>query len=335
MRDYWDDFPPYVPVSERKKRNRKLGKKLSRDGRATCPVTVAGRGRKMAQSFWGDRWCAHLESFSDYENRLPRGRSYLRHGAVLDLQIQTSLVTAVVSGTYLYNIQIDIKPLAPNQWRAIRSACSGQVGSLLELLEGRLSDQVMSVVTDRTQGLLPLPGEINFDCDCPDWAVMCKHVAAVLFGIGVRLDDQPELLFTLRGVDPDELISGELVLPGAANNDADHAATTLADGDLAGIFGIDLEIAAPEVKPESVMESGDAADPFVPTGPAIAALRGDFGLSVEEFAEVVEVSVASVFRWEKSTGKLKLHARPRRRLEHLADIRDEILEGRFEGMPGS
>ena len=335
MRNRWDDYPPYVPVSERKKRNRNLGKKLSRDGRRTYPVTVAGRGRKMAQSFWGNRWCGHLESFSDYENRLPRGRSYLRHGAVLDLQIQTGLVTAVVSGTDLYNIQIDIKPLTPKRWRAIRSACSGQVGSLLELLEGRLSDQVMSVVTDRTQGLLPLPGEISFQCDCPDWAVMCKHVAAVLFGIGVRLDDQPELLFTLRGVDPDELISGELALPGASGNDADHAATALADGDLADIFGIDLETSTPELKPESVPESDQPADRFVPTGPAIAALRRDFGLSVEEFAGVVEVSVATVFRWEKSAGRLKLHARPRRKLEHLADIRNEILEGRFEGVPGA
>ncbi len=334
MSDRWDEFPPYVPVSERKKRNRNLGKKLNRDGKLTCPVTVAGRGRKMTRSFWGDRWCRHLESFSDYENRLPRGRSYLRHGAVLDLQIQEGLVTGLVSGTDLYNVEIDIKPLARKRWSGIRSACSGQIGSLLELLEGRLSDQVMSVVTDRAQGLLPLPGEINFQCDCPDWAVMCKHVAAVLFGIGVRLDDQPELLFTLRGVDPDELISGELALPGASGNKADDAATSLDDGDLADIFGIDLEI-APEVKPRSVPQPESASRRFIPTGAAITLLREDFGLSVEDFADVMEISMATVYRWEKSTGELKLHAAPHRKLEHLADIRTEIQEGRFKGVPGS
>ncbi len=334
MRDRWDEFPPYVPVSERKKRNRKLGKKLNHDGKPTCPVVVPGKGRKMALSFWGDRWCSHLESFSDYENRLPRGRSYLRHGAVLDLQIQEGLVTALVSGSDLYNVEIKIKPLARKPWREIRAACSGQIGSLLELLEGRLSDQVMSVVTDQTRGLLPLPGEIDFHCDCPDWAVMCKHVAAVLFGIGVRLDDRPELLFTLRGVDPDELISGDLAFPGTSGNRPDDAADRLADGDLADIFGIDLEI-APEVESRPIPKPESKSRRFIATGSAIASLRENFGLSVEDFADVMEISMATVYRWENSTGKLNLHAAPRRKLEHLADIRDEIREGRFEGVPGS
>ncbi len=343
---WYDDFPPYVPVGERKRRNRELGKMLSSRGERLCPVAVQGRGRKMAFSFWGDRWCRHLESFSDYENRLPRGRSYLRHGAVLDLQIEKGQVTALVSGSDLYHVEIDIEPLKPRRWTAIRKTCSGRIGSLLELLEGQLSDEVMSVVTDPKKGLLPLSGEISFECDCPDWAAMCKHIAAVLFGIGVRLDDEPELLFKLRGVDPDELIAGDLALPGAASEED----ASLADADLSDIFGIELEAETDEEsgsapaarktrtkrppgsqakrKRETHPKTARRARRFNPTGDAILALREDFGLSVPEFADVMGVSIPTVYRWEISSEKLKPRAALLRRLEHLADIRADYLAQR-------
>lgn len=348
MFDDWYRFPPYVTVAERCARNRKLIRRLERQGHGPEPISVPGRRRKMAVSFWGDRWCHHLESFSDFANRLPRGRSYLRHGAVVDLKIQRGLVTALVNGTNLYRVEVRIDTLADRNWQQVRQACSGQVGSLIELLQGRLSDEVMSVVVDRQQGLLPRPGEIDFSCSCPDWAHMCKHVAAVLFGIGTRLDTQPELLFTLRGVDAQELIGGDLALPEAQDGE-----TALAEEDLTDIFGIEMDGLAegaaggpPDVSDkdhrdvagtDGRQEAGQApADGvFTPTGPHIRWLRGEFGLTVAEFADVLEVAPATVYRWEKAAGKVRLNLRCRRRLVHLADIRTEVLEGRLPDMPGA
>jgi len=164
-------------------------------------------GRKIARTFWGEAWCDHLESFSDYENRLPRGRTYVRNGSVCHLDIAKGEVNAIVSGSELYKVKIAIKTLPQKKWIDVKDRCAGQVGSLLELLQGKLSKSVMAVVTNRNKGLFPLPREISLKCNCPDWAAMCKHVAAVLYGVGARLDMKPELLFLLRGVDHEELIS--------------------------------------------------------------------------------------------------------------------------------
>lgn len=329
MASRWNDYPPYVPVAKRKKKNESLIKKLKGEGHEPQPIVVFGKGRKIARSFWGNGWITHLESFSDYSNRLPRGRSYLRHGAVVDLQIEKGAVTALVSGSDLYRVEVSIKTLEPDRWNDIRTACSGQIGSVLELLQGKLSDEVMSVVVDRRQGLLPLPGEISLGCTCPDWAVMCKHVAAVLFGVGVRLDDEPELLFLLRGVDPQELIAGQLALP--ANETTDDNA--LDSSDLADIFGIELDETALSAEPAE--SPAEPVAHFLITGPAITALRHDYGLTVEELADVLDTSVASVYRWEKSPGELRMREIYRNRLRHLADIRAEILEGRFLGVPSA
>ena len=202
------------------------------------PIRI--EGRLIARSFWGKRWCAHLESFSDYANRLPRGRTYARSGSIGHLEIDEGRIEATVHGSRArpYRVSIRVKPLPAATWKAIRSACSGQIGSILELLRGSLSDQVMAVVSDPDRGLFPKPRQIELECSCPDWANMCKHVAAVLYGVGNRLDDSPELLFRLRGVDPAELINAETVLPeGAAAAGAD----TLAEDQLGDIFGIDLD----------------------------------------------------------------------------------------------
>ena len=224
----------YVPVAARRAKARREMNKLRKKGKDIQPVEI--EGRTIARSFWGKRWCEHLESFSDYANRLPRGRTYVRNGSVCHLAIQTGRIDAVVSGSELYDVTIRIDKLKTTVWKSVKTRCSGQIGSMLELLQGKLSQQVMGVVTDRDRGLFPKPGEIKLDCSCPDWATMCKHVASVLYGVGSRLDDRPESLFLLRGVDTAELIATEMALPGdAATHDA------LADDALAGIFGIDLD----------------------------------------------------------------------------------------------
>ena len=204
---------------------------------ARSPVRIEGRA--IARSFWGKRWCAHLESFSDFANRLPRGRTYARQGSIWHLEIRPGCIEATVHGSRAkpYQVTIRVKRLPAAAWKAIRAACSGRIGSMLELLRGSLSDQVMEVVSDPERGLFPKPRQIELECSCPDWATMCKHVAAVLYGVGHRLDDSPELLFRLRGVDPAELIGAETVLPDGAAAGAD----TLAEDQLGDIFGIDLD----------------------------------------------------------------------------------------------
>jgi len=236
--DGYGGWPRYVPVAERRQKAKRKMESLRKKGVDVQPVEI--EGRKIARTFWGESWCEHLESFSDFENRLPRGRSYVRNGSVCHLAVAEGRVEAKVSGSELYNVTVTIKPLAKKKWGAIKGRCSGRIGSLLELLQGRLSDEVMGVVTDRQEGLFPLPGEMAFRCSCPDWAVMCKHVAAVLYGVGARLDASPELLFKLRGVDHDELIETDAE---QAVADATSRGTSkrLAADDVSEVFGIELD----------------------------------------------------------------------------------------------
>ena len=182
-------FPPHVPVAARRARVARVSDELRRNGVDVQPVHI--EGRTIARSFWGRRWCHHLESCSDFENRLPRGRAYVRNGSVCHLDVHAGGVDAMVVGSDLYHIVVRIRKLGQAAWKAIRAECAGRVGSVLELLQGRLSDHVLRVVTDPDLGLFPKPGEITLTCDCPDWAVMCKHAPAVLYGVGSRLDQRP------------------------------------------------------------------------------------------------------------------------------------------------
>lgn len=229
-------WPRYVPVAERRAKAARQLEKQRKKGVTLEPVVP--QGRTIARTFWGKAWCDHLESHSDFENRLPRGRSYLRSGSVCDLRIEPGRVLAKVVGTDLYRVEIGIKKLPAARWAAIRKACAGGIASVIELLQGRLSAAVMTIITHRTNGLFPRPAEIEMRCSCPDWATMCKHVAATLYGVGARLDDRPELLFVLRGVDHMEL-AGEAVRAGALVKTAKRPG--LAESELAEVFGVDIE----------------------------------------------------------------------------------------------
>jgi uncharacterized Zn finger protein len=233
----YHEWRPYVPVAERRRKADKKLAKLKKKSQSVSPVTVEGRA--IAKSFWGKSWCANLERYSDYENRLPRGRTYVRNGSVVDLQIAKSTVSALVSGSDLYTVTITIAPVTATRWKAICRDCAGTIDSLVELLQGRLSKGVMDRVCREGDGLFPAPKEIKLSCNCPDWADMCKHVAAVLYGVGARLDEKPALLFELRGVDQNELLANagqELSLKKAV------PATTkvLNDDDVAALFGLEM-----------------------------------------------------------------------------------------------
>ena len=234
---WWDDDRPYMSVAERQALAAREVAKLAKKGRKISPVRI--EGSTIARTFWGKAWCENLESYSDYENRLPRGRSYVRSGSVLDLQIEPGRITALVSGSRLYKIEIRIETLVKGSWQGIKRECAGKIGSLIELLQGKLSQAVMGIITRRPGGMFPAPKEISLTCSCPDWAGMCKHIAAVLYGVGARLDHEPELLFTLRRVDHLDLVAQAGDLEGILKPASEGS--TIAHSDLADVFGIELE----------------------------------------------------------------------------------------------
>lgn len=329
-------WAPYVPVAERRAKALKQLEKLKKKGLKVQPVELSGR--KIAASFWGKGWCDHMESFGDYANRLPRGRTYVRNGSVCHLEINSGCINAMVSGSALYNVSITISPLANKKWAAVKSACTGRIGSLIDLLRGKLDSGVMEVVADRKDGLFPLPGEMKFACDCPDWAGMCKHVAAVLYGVGARLDHSPELLFHLRGVNHEELVDVSAAVTGAAKAGTSRRridATGLAD-----VFGVEMAEAgeaisgtmvvspAKEAKtaenrkaavmmPDRVsstprtrkaattksklVKQKTVAAPFPEplNGDAIYAWRSSLGETQAVFAARLKITAACISQWEK------------------------------------
>jgi uncharacterized Zn finger protein len=241
-------FRPYVPVAKRRAIAARELEKLKKKGRTISPVVI--EGRTIVRTFWGNAWCENLERYSDYENRLPRGRTYVRNGSVLDLQIERGQIRAMVSGSELYSIEIKIDTISKSGWAAICRDCLGSVGSLVELLQGKLSKNVMERVCREGDGLFPSPREIKMKCSCPDWADMCKHTSAVLYGVGARLDAEPDVLFALRGVDRSELIAGAGTnLPMTQTQVA--AERVLAQDDVAALFGIDMELALPDSRTEN------------------------------------------------------------------------------------
>ena len=198
---------------------------------------IAPKGKKLASEFWGQAWQRHLEGLADYETRLPRGRSYLRQGNIYNLEIATGRVTAEVAGEHLYEVSIHFTPLTSEKWESIKQACAGQIGSMLDLLGGKIGEGIMRVISDTDHALFPRSKDIRFTCTCPDWADLCKHSAAVLYAIGLEFDREPELFFTLRGVDHHELVT----VSGSSLSQANSAdVTVIPDDQIAGIFDIDI-----------------------------------------------------------------------------------------------
>lgn len=265
----YGDYPPYVPVAARRKSAATAAAALKKKGRTISPVEIAGR--KITSTFWGNAWCENLERYSDFASRLPRGRTYVRNGSVIDLQITSGKVTALVQGSSLYTVGVEVGAVEPARWKAIVKECSGKIDSVVELLAGKLSGGVMEVITRKETGLFPAPAQIHLKCSCPDWATMCKHVAAVLYGVGARLDHRPELLFELRSANPAELIaqaaSGGLVRAGAAR----AKEKVLKGADLSSVFGIDIEGEEEEAPAPAKRARGKkrAATSAVPTPPPL------------------------------------------------------------------
>ena len=244
------EWAPYVSVGEKlNKAARSAALLAKKQKRETQPVNI--QGRAIAKTFWGKAWCDNLTAYQDYSNRLPRGAAYVRNGSVVDLVITPKKIEAIVAGSEPYAVKIDITALDSKRWKSIRSECSASIDSLLDLLSGKLSDGVMKRLTDQKTGLFPSPREIRMACSCPDYSSCCKHLAAVMYGIGSRLDIQPELLFLLRGVDHQELVS-QAIAAGNLDRELSGGQTSGLDSqDLGAIFGIELDSSTSEAsKPE-------------------------------------------------------------------------------------
>lgn len=241
-------FPPYVSVAEKKAKAAKSLAKLKKKKPGINPIII--EGTKIAKTWWGKAWNDNLESYADYANRIERGRSYVRHGAVLDLQITEGSVTALVQGSTSkpYEIRINIKPLPDNTWKKITDACEGKLDSLQELLEGKFPKGLAELFTAHGKGLFPSPKEISLDCSCPDWAEMCKHVAAALYGVGARLDNDPALFFVLRKVKVDDLISKAVTQKSETllKRSQKKSSRVIEDVDVSAMFGIEMKTGEPE-----------------------------------------------------------------------------------------
>lgn len=323
---YWGE---YVPVAQKRANGKKKLLKILKNKKPQ-PVEIVGQ--KITKQFWGQKWCAHLESFAEYENRLPRGRTYARNGSVCHLEINKGVCTSYVSGSDLYKVAIEIKPLSNDLWSTIKKKCGGQLSSILELLQGKISKSVMEIVSNQATGLFPQKKEISYTCNCPDSASLCKHIAAVFYGIGNRLDHEPDLLFVLRGVDPSELVTTSIQL------EAETSVDQLASGNLSSIFGIEMDgdevITAPQkatkakkivsteiLKTKKKKTSTSTAlkvldfDNLI--GSEISYLRQRGKFAHEEFANKLGVKLATVYRWEESTVRLKFQPRTKLSLQML------------------
>ena len=302
-------FPKYVSVDEKKAKAEKKREQLKKKRPDIAPVVLEGSA--LARTWWGKSWNRNLERYADYSNRIGRGKSYVRHGAVLDLKIKGGQVTALVQGTRAkpYEVVIRIQPVKKANWELIRKQCQGELRSLPDLLTGKFPKALGEIFLAEGKGLFPTPKEISFDCSCPDWASMCKHVAATLYGIGARLDEDPLLFFTMRQADTAELVAqavkdktGELL----AKADT-KSSRVLADADLSGLFGIDLDVKpdfSAAAKPSSPNRAPrkKKSQPLPAVGPTPKGITASTATALIEEIVRQNPAGATVAMLEKATG---------------------------------
>jgi uncharacterized Zn finger protein len=242
----YDGFPEYVSVAEKRARAKKAIEKLRKKNPDISPVVI--EGRKLARTWWGKAWNDNLERYSDYANRIDRGRSYVRHGAVLDLQIMAGKITALVQGSRAkpYQVSITIQLLDKETWKSVMKACEGKIDSLSELLDGKFPKALAELFTEKGRGLFPNPKQISLNCSCPDYAQMCKHVSAALYGVGARLDENPGLFFALRGVQVEDLVEKAITEKSESmlKKSRQKTSRVIENGneDLSAMFGIELDV---------------------------------------------------------------------------------------------
>jgi len=237
---FYNSYPKYVSAAEKKEKAKKQIEKLKKKNPNLAPIVI--EGKNIANTWWGKAWNKNLENYADYSNRISRGRSYVKNGAVLDLKIEAGVVKALVQGSTKkpYDIEIKIVPLSHEKWESVLSLCNHKIDNLAELIEGKFPKELEEIFTLKGQGLFPTPKEIKFGCSCYDWADMCKHVAAVLYGIGARFDEDPTLFFKLRDIDFEVLLKKtiEQKMQSLLENSNKKSERVLDDEDVFGLFGV-------------------------------------------------------------------------------------------------
>ena len=265
MMGFYQRWAPYVPVAQRRANASREASKFAKKGQQLRPIHI--KTQAIATSFWGLAWCKNLENYADWANRLPRGRTYARDGSIIHLQVESGSIKALVSGSSLYKIDISIDALDAKRWTAIRRDCASEVSSLLDLMRGKLPSGVLARLTDPKQGMFPIPKELKLNCSCPDYATMCKHVAATLYGVGHLLDTEPALFFKMRGVNQSDLVSDAMTTQSTEDSIGLSQQSELAGEDLSALFGIDL------TTPQDVSPKVTQRQPAKTTKPAKSTQR--------------------------------------------------------------
>lgn len=196
-------------IDELKEKARKATKKEYH------PVVLSSR--TISSSWWGKAWCSNIDLYADQYNRLDRGKKYVRADCVVDLEINGGTVEAKVVGSRKtpYDVKVTIDPIKAENYERITSIAEGKLKSMEALESGEFPKEYQELFTMKESGLFPKLGEIHFYCSCPDSSRICKHIAAVLYAIGSRLDDDPFLFFSLRGIDVKEF-AGRIIKKEAA-----------------------------------------------------------------------------------------------------------------------
>lgn len=244
MGKYWSEFPAYQQPSaemlrEQAERSVKAAKKKGQKMEPAIPVT--GEDEEICQSWWGRAWCSNLMRYADFASRLERGRRYIRTGTVVDLKIRKGRVEARVQGTRKipYKVDIRISPFSEEKCQAVMAKCGRKIENMEDLVAGTFPEDLKDLFTEEG-GFFPTPAEISCICSCPDWAIMCKHVAAAMYGIGLRLDENPFYFFEMRGIDINRFL--DVTVDNKVESMLENADTVtermLDTGKLDAIFGI-------------------------------------------------------------------------------------------------
>ena len=235
MSRYWSDETVYSQptIEELRQRVKMTSQAAAKKNKDYAPVPPI-KGRNICQSWWGQAWCRNLEQYADYESRLDRGKRYVKTGTVIDLKIKKGKVEARVQGTRRapYKVEIRISPLSEENCQKIIEKCGRRIENMESLIKGEFPMDLQELFTGK-DGLFPTPREISFSCSCPDWALMCKHVAAAMYGIGVRLDENPFYFFD-RFIN----VALESKVESMLRNAEKSSDRIIEDADLTALFGV-------------------------------------------------------------------------------------------------
>ena len=205
-------------------------------------------GKVISSSWWGQMWCRNIENYSNIRNRLERGRTYIRQNTVKSLSISNNCAESQVQGHSKepYRVIINIKTIEKSKYDNILNKCENSVDNLESLMTGSFPKEYQQFFTDEEYGLFPKSNEIDYNCTCLDYEKnmhMCKHIAATMYAIGNKLDNDPLIFFKLRGIDISEF-SNKILKKETEfvwNNINGESNRKINSNDISFLFGVDCD----------------------------------------------------------------------------------------------